>query len=72
MDSQPTFAGQTTEDAGQKLNRLGREPGPHRSRNDLREGLRLVQGHSGYNLSDETAVRYGHSFTMAFGVEGGR
>ena len=25
--------------------------------------------HSGYNLLDETAVRYGHSFTMlAFGV----
>ena len=33
----------------------------------------LVQGHAGYNLLDETAVRYGHSFTMlAFGVGGGR
>ena len=29
-------------------------------------------GHSGYNLLDQTAARYGHSFAMlAFGVEGG-
>ena len=31
------------------------------------------RAHSGYNLLDETAVRYGHSFIMlAVGVEGGR